>query len=119
MKRLLFLLFICIVAARPLLCALDIDQSFDRITKIQEEMKFWEEEFKRLEKQKQKGNVSKAYTMMLNAALTQMQQLRKEALQLIDEAQKEEERMKKEQQQAENPSSQGSKSENTPSQAGK
>ena len=43
-------------------------------------MKFWEEEFKRLEKQKQKGNVSKAYTMMLNAALTQMQQLRKEAV---------------------------------------
>lgn len=74
----------------------DVDSSFVQLAKIQQEMQFWQEEIKRLEKQKDQGNVSPAYLMMLNGILTQMQTLRKQAVQLIERTQTEEEKIKKE-----------------------
>ena len=101
MKRMYFI--VCIIASTvgaTTLYALDVEQSFKRTAQLQEEMKFWEDELKRLQKQQEKGNVTPAYLMMLNGILTQMQALRKEAVTLIDQTQKEEEKIKKEQEEA-------------------
>lgn len=99
MKRLYLILFFSLIS-RHLIASTDLEVSFAHIAKINEEMKFWEEELKRLEKQKNKGNVSPAYLMMLNAILVQMHTLRKQAVALIEEIRTEEERIKNKQESA-------------------
>jgi stalled ribosome rescue protein Dom34 len=78
-----------------------LDVSFDRIANIQEEMQFWQNQLKSVEKQKEKGNVSQAYLMTLNAILTEMSILRKQAIDLLAEINQEEQRINNEKRQAE------------------